>query len=509
MAASFADTPPKWAFTQEPIWVRVESDNVDMSPANGQFILTFGDDLTAGQTLTIAWGTERLVLSVAASPIGELEIPTTTSSESSVRNLIDYLYRQPAIARAFSLQYQPIGDHRIVATYRSTDVVDISVTLVGGTGGPTIVVTDKTNVYLQSNLTAYLQVMEQDTQESSDYLREYVGAFDPATAVALFDIRSAFDVKPHIPTFTSGSFIYDSADDCFAKYRVQCADRFGATPSPQRMSPINDRLSIYGGVPLDSAFALNSAADTVQVLHHYQSYITGSAFTKPIGHDGVDFIYFVSVADQQLSFKVKAYYQDGTSAVFALHGSPIDFYADEVNYISAGPAQLDLATVVTDWDDVVKYDIQIYLEDGSSTLKASVAYEVDWKIRPWKIDLLYHNGCGGMEVLRALGKSEYSTAVSRETAEAQSTYTDNAEDGRLFAFEQQGRDRISIEVGWHKPDYLHHLAQIIYSDVWLLQDGEWVRYTVASDSIAIRKDDNVISSFKFQIEKAFTQPAHV
>lgn len=257
MAASFADTPPKWAFTQEPIWIRVQSDNVDTSPANGQFILTFGDNLTAGQTLTIAWGTESLVLTVSASPTGELEIPTTTSSESSVRNLIDYLYRQPAIAKAFSLQYQPVGDHRIVATYRTTDVVDISVTLVGGTGGPTIVVTDKTDVYLQTNLSAYLQVMEQDTQDSSDYLREFVGAYDPATAVALFDIQSAFDVKPHIPTYATGAFDYDTAEDCFTKYRIQCADRYGATPAPLRMTPVEDRLAIFGGVPLDSVSCIS------------------------------------------------------------------------------------------------------------------------------------------------------------------------------------------------------------------------------------------------------------
>lgn len=509
MAASFTSTPPKWALTQDPIWVRVSSDNVDTTPGTGNFILAFGDDLTAGQVLTIAWGTTSLVLTVAASPTGQLEIPTTTSSEGSVRNLIDYLYRQPAIAKAFSLQYQPIGDHRILASYRTTDVVDISVTLVGGTGGPTITVTDKTDVYLESNLTAYLQVMEQDTQDSSAYLREYVGAYDPATAVAAFNIKEAFNLKPHVPPYYTGSFIHDQAEDCFAKYRVQCADRYGATPSPERMTAVSDRLAIYGGVPLDSAFALNDGSDTLQILHHYQSYLTGASFAKPIAHNGADYIYFVVVDDVSMSFKVKAYYQDGTSAIFNLHVGTLDFYTDEVSYLASGPSQLDLEGTVTDWDDVVKYDIQIYLEDGSSTLKASVAYEVDWKVRPWQLDLLYSNGCGGMEVLRALGKSEYSTAVAKETAEAQATYQDNAQDGRLFTFAQEGSDRINVEIGWNKQDYLYHLAQIIYSDVWLLDDGEWVRYSVVSDSITMRKDDNVINSFKFQIEKAFTQSNHV
>lgn len=505
MAASFADTPPKWSLTQDPIWVRVSSDNVDTSPARGSFILTFGDNLTAGQVLTIVWDTTTIVLTVAASPTGQLEIPTTTSSEASVRNLIDYLYRQPAIAKAWSLQYQPIGDHRILATYRTTDAVDINVTLVGGTGGPSITVSDKTDVYLESNLTAYLQVMEQDTQDSSAYLREYVGAFDPASAVAVFDIKEAFNLRPHVPPYSTGGLSYDQAEDCFAKYRIQCADRYGSTPAPERMTPVNDRLAIFGGLPLDSAFALNSGVDTVQLLHHYHSVITGSTFAKPIGHDGVDYAYFVVPADVTLSLKVKAYYNDGTSAIFNLHSGTLEFYADEVSYISTGSAQLGLPSLVTDWDEVWKYDIQIYLEDGSSTLKASLPYEVDWKIRPWQIDLLYANGCGGMEVLRALGKSEYSTAVAKETAEAQATYQDDATEGRIFTFAREGRDRINVEVGWHKPDYLQHIAQVIYSDVWVLADGGWVRYSVVADSITIRKDDNVISSFKFQIEKAFTQ----
>lgn len=510
MAATFASIPPKWAHTEDPIWVRVETDNLDTSPVNAQFILAFGDDLTAGQTLTIAWADESVVLSVAASPSGNLEIPATTSSEASVRNLIDYLYRQPAIARDWSIQYQPIGDHRLVATYRTVDELDVSVTLVGGVSGPDITVTDKADPYLEENLTAYLQVLAQDTQESSAWLREYVGAFDPETAVAEFDIRAAFNLKPHVPDYATGAFGYDTATNCFEKYRVQCADRFGATPAPQRMDPVSNRLAIFGGVPLDSTFALNDGVDTVQVLHHYKRHDNGATFPKPIAFDGVDYIYFVVPDDVQLSFKVKSYYFDGSTATDALHVSPIEFYADEVSWIHAGPIQLDLANVVTDWAEVMKYDIQIYLEEGDvSTLKASVSYEVDWKNRPWNIDLLYANGCGGMEVLRAIGKATFETGVSSETAEAQATYGDDPTTGRLINFAREGRDRILVEVGWQQQWVLHHIAQVLYSDVWALEEGEWIRYRVATDSLQIRKDDAIIGSFKFTIEKAFNQSNRV
>lgn len=508
MSADFAATPPKWALTQEPIWVEVETDNVDTSPSVAQFILAFGDDLTAGQTLLIAWANESLTLTVAASPTGNLEIPTTTSSEGSVQNLIDYLYRQPAIARDWDIQYQPTGDHRLVANYRGTDEIDVTVTLTGGVSGPSITVTDKGDPYLEENLTAYLQVMQQDTDLSSAYLREYVGSYDPATARAVFDISKSFPLRPHIPAYTADSFAYERAEQAFAQYRIQCSDRYGDPPLPDRAEPVTSRLAIYGGAPLDSAFSLDPGSDTLQLLHHYVD-PDGNAIRKPIGYNGVDYVAFVMVDDGSLSFKVRAYYQDGTDQRFNLHASPIDFYADEVNYVQSGPAQLDLENEVTDWEDVVRYDFEIWSETGDSALKGVVSYELDWKIRPWFIDLLYPNGCGGVEVLRALGKATFGTRAQRATAERQATPDDDATEGRYFTFNTVGQDTIEVEVGWYRPEYLHHIAQVIYQDVWALEGGEWIRYVVDADSITIRKDDNLIGSFNFRISKAITQSNRV
>lgn len=514
MAASFSTTPARWAHSQSPIWIKAASDNV-VSNTRTNFLLVFDEQFADGHTLTFEWLDFSLIFNILTGTPGQMDLPPTSASptEAEVRAIIDYLYRNDTIARYWSLSYQYVSSqHRIVGQYRTKDAVDLTLTVAGfGPFGPNVTVTNKADLYLEDNLTCMLQVLRMTTlQEDTELLQELIGSYNPEDGVCAFDIHQAFNLKPHLPTWADNTFDYGRCTDSFNIYRVQIADRYGDPQAPERMLPHSPLVAILGGGSLDMAFTLAPGGDDLQILHHHYDLATAAAFRKPIAYDGYDFLYFILNADTSVLVKVKAYYYGGTDASFDLNsGTPVLFEKDNVFWLPSGPAQLDFSTLVTDWEDVYAYDIELWNTAGDDTLITSHQYEVDWKCRDWYIDLLFANGVGGMEIFRATGKAERNTAVSMAVAAAQATPDDTTATGQAFTFDTQGSDKIKIETGWLSPYYANFLAQILHSDIWINKSNEWVRYYVEQGSVNTTKDDDQISAYSFTIIKALDQPNHV
>jgi hypothetical protein len=512
MPATYAISPPRWGYTRRPLWT-VAATNKVAATTRTNFIIEFSQALQAGFELEIFWLDKSIKLYVVAGAPGQYDIPPTsaTPTEAEVRDVMDYLQRQELLAKYWIFTFSEVqGVYRITVNYHTNEAVQVSFISNMPFQHPPFTINNKQALYLEENLTCRLQVINRISQASIGGLAAtYTGSYSPLDARAQFDISSAFNLKPTIPELAVNPFILERAIEMYQPYRVQIADRHGVPPATERMLPASaDLVAIYGGPPLDSTYTLTPDDVRIQILHHY--YATGRGpFLKPVDFDGIDYLFFIaSEVISQFKLRVRAYYFDAAPAVFDVQAE-VTLEKDEIYYVPAGPYQLGLSNIITNWSSVYRYDLELWDVSGEGERIALQGYHVNWVCRDWQLDLLYPNGVGGMEVMRATGKAKYETRRNGLISARMPMPDDNPERGHRGTSLIKGADAIEIEAGWADPHYMRHVAQAVYDDIWIRIGAHWVRHVIESDSIDITEDDEQISSIKFIAVKAIDQTAKV
>ena len=148
MAATLQILPPNVALSQEPLIVRVQTNNVNISKAI--LDIYFTASLADGDSLTITWSGITVVFVFKTNPDGSgLQLPITINSSDYLAQLCEYLRRNDAISSDYVVAYSVFTSQiRLTARVSKTTIIVATTTSAGITVTPT----NSYGIYVSPNL---------------------------------------------------------------------------------------------------------------------------------------------------------------------------------------------------------------------------------------------------------------------------------------------------------------------------------------------------------------------
>lgn len=172
-------------------------------------------------------------------------------------------------------------------------------------------------------------------------------------------------------------------------------------------------------------------------------------------------LWFIPVASSTANFNVKAYYDDGTDASYALS---IDFNIDNLYEFNCNPATLGIPMEPTG-KKISHFDVWI------TGLSESRRFTIDWRYCERPVFLMFANTFGGVDDVYLSGFIQDKFATEGEQSYRPAQNTDTVFTPTLLDLNKAGQNKWSINSGW-KP-----LVTIQYLRDLLVAKQAWYIYT--------------------------------
>lgn len=513
MANTLITAPPARAFSDDPIWVRLQTD-VEIS-AGAAVELTFTGGPSEGDTITIAWAGNALEFEFTATAIeAATDLPLIGGGEALatyVNRVAEKLAQNEVLHDYFRVVRSSSGGEKIRLAQRVVEVVDI--TFTDSAANLTATVTDVTAVTAQDALRALVQVWTDTGSIATDQLLLSVHApYILSTGIAELDIHAAFALlRPHLPTEVTInplvfiSLLSGAATSSQQKYYLRYADKFGSPAAAGDLVRSASYFALLGSRAGDS-----NAVATAALRHRYTTR-AGSTLVKPSTYQQPDWLYWVCPAGvTQVYIDTTLYWDNDTESNYKPFGTTgIAVTEGNMYWFGVGFQQLKLgnATVPSGASYITGYRAVVTRSDGTPMIgDHGVSYQLfrspDWEV----VYLLFDNGVGGCESVAFRGKNEEAFESNGETFPVPRTRLWSTIDGDLQAFNANGRRLWEVNTGWlSDAAYLDHLRQLALSQAWYIDtvNRKFRRVIVTPGKMTVRNGDETLYSQSFTIRAAW------
>lgn len=517
MAATLATAPAARAYSKDPIWIGIETDLI--TGVAGYFEITIADGGPADtETLTLTWPGGSVTYTAAASPDDSgLQWPLQGLStlENYTRDIAEVLRHREDVAEVFVVTLEDAPGGVIRLTARNVEAFALSIT--DGMANVAVTKTDGTAASAEDNLRAYVEVWA----DSSDFngqsrLAAFHSPYDVATSATDLDISAAFaHLKPHLPDAATinpvaapSALPFDEASDCFQKYFLRLADKYGAPAVAEALVKTDSYVAIHG------SRSIEAFSTTLYRLLHKYFRRDEADFRKPVGTLQPDWVYYMPASGDTVYVTLTVYWSDGTESTYNPWDTDTETLASDTAYwFVSGYTQLLLDDLApsggTDPDAYITgYDWK--LKGSPVTPLATVRYDV-LRDSDWGKYLLFDNGQGGMETVWLRGKSSEAYATVAEEYQRPRRQGDTVTDGDFGIYAASGRPQWELNTGWYDdPFYLEHLRQLPLAQAWLIDvfERRFLKVIVQPGTLEeIQRDDETLYNLKFSIKAAWLDQA--
>lgn len=515
MAATISTPPTSPAYNGNDLWVELESDLVNIASTGFFDIEMTGSGPTIGQTLTLNWGGESIVFTVAAATNSTATAIPTKGAES----LNEYHVR---VANAFRENYklsqaffiEAHSDERVRLTARTNGLLNLDHTST--LSSTTITVSDGVDPSTEPNLAAYLELWTA-AADMNDEVRVTAlqGLYNPLTAKVKFNLKGLLPVGPELPAASSIassiSFTWKHGDATKAStaYYLRTADRYGNPAVPEALIKSDVFYGLHGArrEDHDNVTLTGTAA---RKLHGYRTQ-TGEAFQKPITDVQPDWLYIFAneeMTDCRVEFEIL--WSDGSITTETPSSTIGTLAAGMAHWIRSTPYDAGAIVPPTTGELPWQYTFRLLGDAGDGEITLA---EVNYIIRPctdWDIYLLLDNGLGGCESVLFRGKTAFGIETSKETARLARTDTFALDAGEIIDFNREGQKTFELSSGWHDLYYIQHLQQMLLGDVWWIDTKlkRFLKLHVESSSMATHEDDGDLYAVNLKVKNAWLDAGH-
>lgn len=517
MAATLITAPPATGYNGNDIWVEVETDLVEPISEGSIEIEFTSSGPSIGETLVLEWGGTTLTLTVAATTNSTATaIPTKGGGES----LMDYhervgeaLKENGTITDDFIVTVH--SDERIMLTARVAGVLDITET--SGLSNCTVTVVDGIDPNTEPNLAAVVQIWLPDAllSDPETILTTLHGTYNTDTATAKFNIGGLFPVKPHLPNpahidpgiFTS--WLRGEATDCFRKYYLRVADKYGTPAIPEALVRSESDYHIIHGADAADRDAVSTISLYADILHNYRR-SDGGTFWKPLGDGMPDWLYVwmkSPLTDCNVEWTIL--WDDGTETTEPYGGTGFDLDIDTAYYIRSSPRNFNFTPTnpgAIPWYITFRI-FGTHAEAGEVTL-ATVKYKAIVETK-WERYLIFDNGRGGCEAVLFNGKAKETFVGTREVARTNRSADFGIDTGEFLAFNAEGQKTFELNSGWVEKWYLEHLRQLLLGQVWMIDfaNERFVKLITESESVETSQTDQQLFALSIKVKVAWVDKA--
>ncbi len=519
MATTLVTAPPSRAFSDNPIWVRIETDESVTGAATLKLEFS-GSGPASGNTLRIQWAGNDLLFTVSATN-GETALDLPVKGAETLAE-----YAALVAARFY--------ENEVINTYFRAELLGTSVTLVqrllepvditatSSLANTTVTVTDVTTLTTPDALRALLQVWSDTGSLATDtlLLSQHAPYPLPDTVVAL-DIRAAFaslgpvipsegTINPIIPPTTQP---FAQASGAYTRYYLRHGDKSGIPAVAQGLTRSSTYTAVYGHQSAESLHLVTNP------LRHAYARRDKATFVKPVTPTQPDWLYWVAPSGvTSVYIQCTIYWSDGTELAYNPWGTTgVTVVPGEMYWFPSGFRQNKLHTVApgggTDPDAYATgFRTQIRRTDGGLLIGEHGITHTLYQGPDWDaFYLLFDNGVGGMETVAMRGKynDKYKTTSEEHVRNRQYGWT--VQQGDFGAFAHEGRSEWEVNTGWLSDNYyLDHLRQLPLAQQVFLVDvvnRKLRRVIVAPGEIQTNEADSTLFAQSFTIRAGWSDQA--
>ena len=540
MAATLDTTPPARAFSKNPIWVVVETDD-PITPAATVVFTISGSGPTATETVTITFAGNSLTFTVANSDSeSAFDLPVKGSDTLSdyADKFAERLAQNEVLHGYFAISRGTSGgDQTVTLTQRILAIVDIVVT--ESLSNVTVVPTDVAEITQGEGLRALLQVWQDTGLLATDSrLISLHAPYDLATAQVTFDISPAFAaLEPALPAANTipgviapSSLVTGEASGSYMPYYLRYADKAGIPAVSQALLRTEDTfIALLGSLSRDSLHPVAPDAEESPLLHNYRrrvstdDFFTGIAsndLRKPVVCEQPDWVYALLTNEEITGVYIEChlYWSDGAESDYQPFGTtPEAIDLNKPWWFPSGYRQMKLQ-IASPPDDpdayIVAYDWNLKTADlpGDGRIDG-VEYRVH-DLSGWNYYLLFANGAGGCESVALRGKAVEKYRSTAETFRRVLTPYDTPADHETQKYAAEATREWELNTGWSDDqDWMEHLRQLSLADgAWLIDmtNRRFLAVVVQTGDLETRQDDDLLYQLPFTVRAAWSdQDANV
>jgi hypothetical protein len=493
MSAHLFTIPPQIAFAANEMRVTLESDNIAPDRAYITLELTNVDGPPNGNTFIISFSGKTWTFSFldVIDNSGWL-LPTKTAAQTAPQYWA-YIAERLRIVQAITDEFDVIEEYPLLKLIYKT-ITHLSITVVS-TITVNVTAHSVTSIVNVQNLAASISVHDAATHEE---LTQRIGAYNIATKQCSFDIHSIFeDLAPTLPDPSVTSI--QTASTAFKRYYIRYADRYGIPPQSEIRHKSQNLIAIAGGTASGNRNLFFQPTAPLLALHNFKTQ-TNDLFVKQITQVQPDWLYFVAQNDEpNLTWTVLLRYGAGYRDTFTTNAQ-FSCIAGEVQCLPIGFRQLGLQNYIIpnafSTSSIIGYDISIRRPNDDILLTAS--YDLELSRHPWNLYIVFENGLGGIESVRAKGKKQLkydSDIINVEKS-----------NGDLSVAFSTGVSSYDVSLGWYDYYYLDALRQLLLAKAWLFdpKTNTYTEIVPEKQSFEFIPDDNDLHTLNFKFRTAKT-----
>ncbi len=327
------------------------------------------------------------------------------------------------------------------------------------------------------NLTCSVEIRESG---SPDIFHARLSAPYRSSGRMTVDLSDLFEMDIPLPNSSlSGSQKHHYGT--YRRYKIIHGDRYGDPPITQGNQTSDEFTIVRGSSPEFNGFGPDVVSEaTPWYLCH--SYMIRD-------HDGFKQVRPVVAPDQTILLYI--YCNAGITINYTVDIETSSGLSDQANgsinaIIGLSNAHLSLNDFGSAFENIIGFDIT--LEGGGK--QQTISFIVDDAVNDYARIFLYENGCGGMETIRLAGRHERGVQVSAQNINTVVWSGFNHAIGQYSGGKRSGNHTLIMNTGYYPREYIQHLEQIMYSDLWYWDDvlNKFYRYTIEQTNMKIHDD---------------------
>lgn len=495
-----------------PVPVKVNTDKRPKEKSKPIFDLIFTATTAAdGESFTIEYDTISVTMTFRTTPDLTTGLDLSLYASGTLAEFVDdvmaEMKKNPDLFNLFIISRSSPAAEYISLVLRDGYDPDLVNSQTEGVTGMGINLVQSTHINYEENLHLVLIVEKEIQGSPGNYNQEPIKHILPVTIdnsnpFVLFDIHTDFNLSYHLPfNFALSTFTpyYDSATDCYQKFKMFYANQFGSPPTIQALqTPTNNEfLALWGSRAyihhLDNWYAVQTAAGFDAV------WLTEQPRTKEVTEGQPEFWYFmpINVANKDYVIKRKEYYLDTTDSTSTIVTINADW--GEVQWIKLGFLQMTLSQNPA--NPTIKYDVWIEVD---SVIESEVlTFEIIDTQTDYERFFAFGNSVGGIETVRTTGKFSYSGEYSgKEATRINPTdATDLSRQASLFHYDKRQQKKYKGNVGFYSKEYITHLKDLLLSDSAWWMNMEFYRFeaiVITPGSVKFWADNDDLYSLEFE-----------
>lgn len=505
MAATLITAPTSPKLSGDPNFITIQTDLID-NTGNAYVDLGFADiSNVQNQSFTLNWSSYSIIMLCRDVPdnSGD-EFPSYLGGDGIVdyiASLEEIFLRNETIANDFDVI---VASDHIRLKYKLLSQLTITVT-DNDVANLTASIHDNTSDPAPANLHALVKVFD----SNYNLLLSLHSPYDIETSQTVFDLRAAFNLKPHLPDTSSiqpalFGYLEGLASNAYLSYFFRYADKYGVPSLAEAMIKSGYYLAVHGASSGDTLDTFGNTVDIGYLCHNYHRE-DGAVFEKEVSEEQPDWVYIlVKTSSINCYVSCKLYWSDGSESnkYIALVG---DLDKNKIYYFPSGYTQLKLDDVSgPSGEQIIAYDFGVYAGEHADTV-AEVKYLVDCACHPWNLYLLLSNGMGGCESVRLKGKLKKSYAVERDNFQVTKWQGWDVSDGEVSIINAQAVHVYEASTGWMGLYQVQHLRQLLLGDIWIIDtvNNRFVKMVIDTKSFEIEEDDQELYALTFTFKSSY------